>query len=144
MKNNIPPILYLNFYNIHIQALYGIGNLAADNCSNRDKILENKPFMDFLLKAVKQTECPQIREDAWWTLINLAARKPLAKFDLMKDVLNFFCGDLKSIEQLSDKIFIDCLTILCQYFGKYIMKATIQLVTKYNLFYFRRIYKKLN
>ena len=100
--------------------------------------------MDFLLKAVKQTECPQIREDAWWTLINLAARKPLAKFDLMKDVLNFFCGDLKSIEQLSDKIFIDCLTILCQYFGKYIMKATIQLVTKYNLFYFLLKKKKIS
>jgi hypothetical protein len=73
--------------------------------------------MDFLLKAAKQTECAQIREDAWWTLVNLAARRPLAKFELMREVLNFFCGDLKSIEQLSDKFFLDCLSILCQYFG---------------------------
>jgi hypothetical protein len=66
------------------QAIWGIGNVAADDIKYRDQILK-KGGMDALIKVINTTLNKNIIRNGVWAITNLCRGFPAANMKLIKD-----------------------------------------------------------
>lgn len=104
-------LLNENQYGIVDQAIWALGNIAADSTKYRDKILL-LGAMDPLIKIISTTENKyQIRNGAW-TITNLVRGYPSPKYDLIKPALPLIAKVVRT-ELISDKeVLSDCIWAL--------------------------------
>lgn len=77
------------------QAIWGIGNLAADNVKYRDEILE-EGGMDALIKIINNSQNKIIVRNGVWAVTNLCRGQPPPKTPVIKDACELLCRVIKS------------------------------------------------
>jgi hypothetical protein len=83
-------LLVANQYGVVDQAIWGIGNLAADKIIYRDEILQ-KGGIDALMKIINLTKSNDIIKSGVWAITNLCRGKPLPSEQMIKNVCQL-CG----------------------------------------------------
>ena len=77
------------------QAMWGLGNIAADSVSLRDTVLV-KNGMEVVIKAVEESQNATFLKMGAWTMANLMRGQPQPKFRLVKNAIPILCNLLMS------------------------------------------------
>ncbi|XP_059653021.1 importin subunit alpha-4-like [Cornus florida] len=88
-------------YDIREQAIWALGNIAADLPGTRDKILNQNAMGPLLAQFYGQTK-PSMLRSATWTLANLCGGKPQPAFDKTQEALPIRLIQLADIEVLQE------------------------------------------
>lgn len=77
------------------QAIWGIGNIAADNVKHRDMILK-KGGMEALVKIIENSKSKAIIRNGAWAVTNLCRGVPHPEHKYIKEACPLLCKVIKS------------------------------------------------
>ena len=98
------------------QAIWAIGNIAADQTIYRDKILKSGG-MNALINIVENTPSKNNVKNGVWAMTNLCRGSPYPNYDLVKNATDILAKAIQSGIITSRDIISDCcwsLSFMCE------------------------------
>ena len=119
MEGALPPLmdlLYSNVEELYEQAIWAIGNIAGDNTTFRDQVLEIG--IGGLVGVATNTKNPNVFKNSTWALSNLSRGKPSPEYAKVKDASKVFKAAVQKCQE-DDELLADSLWALSCLSGFY-------------------------
>ena len=88
-------VIAQNAPHISEQAMWGLGNIAADCPKLRDIVLQ-KGCLDVVLKAISETESVAMLQQGVWAVSVMCRGTPKPKYQLIKGAISVLASLVKS------------------------------------------------
>lgn len=88
-------VIAQNTKHVSEQAMWGLGNIAADSPQFRDLVIQ-KGFLQTIIKVLNETKSVAMLKQGVWTLSVLCRGTPRPKYQLIKEAIPVLANLVKS------------------------------------------------